>query len=74
MKKIGDPQFFGEMEHFRHSSPLCSGLKKQVQNLTKVAIVAVAKKRGTKFNTKWQLVSVVAVNKKYNMVFFLEWL
>ena len=25
MKKIGDPRFFGEMEHFRHSSPLCAG-------------------------------------------------
>ena len=31
MKKIGDPQFFGEMEHFRHSSPLCNGGEGSVQ-------------------------------------------
>ena len=29
MKKIGDPQFFGEMEHLGKSSPLCIGCIEQ---------------------------------------------
>ena len=40
MKKIGDPRFFGEMEHFRHSSPLWSDGEQQhkVSKLLKTVI------------------------------------